>query len=171
MGSQLKWTCFLVSSHSGDVRSASFVEKPLRYVTMPRMVWSLKFDGVCILQIASSFSFAGWIPFSVKTCPKKSTCVCLNCSFSEFRLTLGLRVASSILQKALSCSDSVEPRTTMSSAIPITFGMSLYTSSSLRWKMSWESLTPKGNRLKRYRPKGVLKVHSKIDSWFKATCQ
>ena len=97
--------------------------------------------------------------------------VCLNCNFSEFRLTLCLRVASSILQKAWSCSGSVEPHTTMSSAIPITLGMSLYTSSSLRWKMSWESLTPKGNRLKRYRPKGVLNVHSKLDSWSRATCQ
>ena len=139
---------------------------------MPRMVWSsFMFDGVFILRIASSFSFAGWIPFSVRTCPKKSTCVCLNCNFSEFRLTLCLRVASSILQKAWSCSDSVEPHTTMSSAIPITLGMSLYTSSSLRWKMSWESLTPKGNLLKRYRPNGVLNVHSKLDSWSKATCQ
>ena len=33
--------------------------------------------------------------------------------------------------------------------------------------MSWESLTPKGNNLKRYRPKLVLNVHSRIESWSK----
>ena len=139
---------------------------------MPRMVWSsLMFDGVFILRIASSFSLACRIPISVRMCPKKSTSVCLNCNFSELVLTLCLRVASCISQKVWSCSDLVDPHTTMLSAIPITLGMSLYTSSSLRWKMSWESLTPKCNHLKWYRPKGVLNVHSKLDSWSRATCQ
>ena len=68
---------------------------------MPRMVWSsLMFDGVFILGIASSFSLAGWIPFSVRTCPKKLTRVYLNSNFSEFRLTLCLREASRLEARA-----------------------------------------------------------------------
>ena len=41
------------------------------------------FDGVFILRIASSFSFAGWIPFSVRTCPEKSICLCLRAALHQ----------------------------------------------------------------------------------------
>lgn len=68
-----------------------------------------------------------------------------------------------ICGNAWSCSDLVRPHTTKLSAIPITLGVSLYTLSSWRW----ESLTPKGNRLKWHRLKGVFNVHSKLNWWFK----
>ena len=85
-------------------------------------------------------------------------------SFVELRPTLFFLVASSMLMDACSCSCCVELAMIMSSAMPVTLGMSLYTSSSLRWKMSCDTLTPMGRRLNLYLRSGVLKVQSGLDS-------
>ena len=82
-------------------------------------------DGVEMFLRASNLSAAGRIPSCVSVWPKKLTLCCLNCSFSEFRLTLFALVASSMLTIAWWCSSSVEPKTMMSSAIPVTLGMFL----------------------------------------------
>ena len=170
--SQWKWTSFFVSSRSGAVRSASLAENLLRYVIMPRAVSSsLLFFGVFRFLIASNFSDAGSSPLSVIVWPKKFTEGDLNCSFSEFSPILFLRLASSIATNALSCSSAVAPETMMSSAMPVTFGIPSYAWSSFFWKTSCDTRTPNGSRLNLYRPKGVLNVHSMLDSSSSSTCQ
>ena len=49
--------------------------------------------------------------------------------------------------------------------------MSLHTLSSLRWKMSCDTLTPKGRCLTLYLPKRVLKVKRRLDSSSSSMCQ
>ena len=75
----------------------------------------------------------------------KSTLCCLNWSFPELRLKLLTRVAVNMFRKVSSCSFCVEPKTMMSSMIPVTLG--IFLSSNLRWKMSWDTTMPNGRRL------------------------
>ena len=55
----------------------------------------------------------------------KSTLCCLNYSFPELRLKLLSRVAVNMFRKASSRSSCVEPKTMMSSVIPVTSGIVL----------------------------------------------
>ena len=75
----------------------------------------------------------------------KSTLCYLNWSFPELRLKLLTRVAVNMFRKVSSCSSCVEPKTMMSSMIPVTLG--IFLSSNLRWKMSWDTTMPNGRRL------------------------
>lgn len=142
------------------------------WVIIPRKVSrSFALVGVWMFLIASSLSFDGWIPSCVMVRPKKPTLFCLNWSFVELRPTLFFFFASSMLTNTWSCSCCVESLMIMSSAIPVTLGMSLYTSSSLRWKMSCDTLIPKGRRWTLYLPNGVLRAKSRLDSSSSSTCQ
>ncbi|XP_072165939.1 LOW QUALITY PROTEIN: sushi, von Willebrand factor type A, EGF and pentraxin domain-containing protein 1-like [Diadema setosum] len=64
----------------------------------------------------------------------------------------------------LSCSTSEEPKTTMSSAIPMTPGHPSKITSIFAWNISCDTFRPKGSLLKQYRPSGELNVVRRLDS-------
>ena len=75
------------------------------------------------------------------------------------------------LHRWASCSASVQLWMVISSAIPMQPSHSSSIWSILFWKTSWEQARPKGRCKKWYRPYGVLKVMSKLDSESRMTAQ
>ena len=106
-------------------------------------------------------------PCQVQVCPKKRTSLHFNCSLSLLNTMPFCRASSIRLAKSLSCSYSVEPKTKVSSAMPVT----PLRSSSADSSCFWETRRPKGSRVDQNLPKGVPNVvrYELVSS--RGTCQ
>ena len=81
-----------------------------------------------------------------------------NCSLLAFNFNPLALVVSHSAMKLASCSISFSPHMIMSSAIPIVFGTSARTLSSLSWNMSEVILRPNGSLSHLNLPYSVLNV-------------
>lgn len=106
-------------------------------------------------------------PCEVQVCPKKRTSLHFNCSFSLLNTMPFCRASSIRLAKSLSCSYSVEPKTKVSSAMPVT----PLRPTSAESSCFWETMRPKGSRVNRNLPKGVPNVVRYELGSSRGTCQ
>lgn len=120
-----------------------------------------------MLFMAATLLLSGPTACEVQVCPKKRTSLYFNCSFSILNTMPFCRASSIRLAKFLSCSYSVEPKTKVSSAMPVT---PLRPSSS-ESSCFWETMRPKGSRVNRNVPKGIPNVVKYEPGSSRGTCQ
>ena len=100
----------------------------------------------------ASLALTGLASCGVQVFPKKGTSVHWNCSFSLLNTMLFCRARSMRLAKLRSCSFSVDPKTKVSSAIPVTQLRPSIAEPNFFWTTA--RARPKGNRINLNLPKG-----------------
>ena len=130
-----------------------------------------RLSGAFIFVIASTFSGSTLMPFVVILCLKNLQSLNLNCIFFGFNDRLFILAVSHNVSTLPSCSFSVVPCVTMSSAIPCTPFNSLKTLSSLSWNTSPAIFRPNGSLSHLNLPHRVLKVVNRLLLRSRTTCQ
>ena len=95
----------------------------------------------------------------------------LNWHFSLLSISPASLFRARTAVRHRSCSFCVSPNTRISSTRHTTPSTPLTTWPILLWKCSGAEVIPKGNQLKQYLPKGVMKVVSRAESRESSTCQ
>ena len=130
-----------------------------------------RLSGAFIFVIASTFSGSTPIPLFVILCPKNLQSLDLNCIFFGLHDTWFILTVSHNASTLPSCSFSVVPCVTMSSAIPCTPSNSLRTLCSLSWNTSPATFRLNGSLSHLNLPHRVLKVVSRLLLRSSTTCQ
>ena len=128
-------------------------------------------SGRGISTIALTFSGSGFRPSVVSRCPWNGTSLAFNSSFWLLSLMPFYWHLLINRSKLPSWSASFVPWIRTSSAMHLTPGRPSNSWWRCFWNISLETLTPKGNRSQQYRPYGIAKVVSMLDSSSSSRCQ